>query len=537
MNVKKGLHEILTTQQWAMHPDVLASLRSAIRNNILGRMDVDSVPAMEGSFLTTLSGGFENRLYVGDADSISDIVELGEGDSIINVLNVSGPITREGGGCSFGSRDHRDWLMRAADIDEVIGHVFMINSGGGSAFAIADYQQAVDYIRSKGQKIIAYIDGMACSAAYGLASMADEIYVMNLGNQVGCIGTMCSYYLQSNGDVNAITQERYVELYAETSPYKNREHRDMMSGNEDSTIEDLNKFNDKFVALIRQNRPQVTDEQLKGDTYDAADSVGTLVDGQKTFAECLERLLEISGYTFAGGLLVPQAVVSGDENEDIENNDINLKPNYDMSKEYPLIMAAVQAPALESDQEDAVYLHKEFCENLEARLAAAEQMEAALAEKTAELAALTERLDAIEAAHAEEIEKLNGEYAAAAQEAVLKQEEAIEKMTAEHEEAIKALEEKAAADMETLVASHDALVAELNSKLEEAGKSLAAKEAEILELAEQPATHAKGEAPEHNAAAAATKVRESITAVRPGMSAQERREALKATYERLTRKV
>ena len=294
---------------------------------------------------------------------------------------------------------------------------------------------------------------------------------------------------------------------------------------------------ENFKALVRKNRPNVTEEQLLGDTYDAADVVGTLVDGQMTFGECVDRLLEISGYTFAEGLLVPTAAVSSNDNEETENRDINSKPNYDMSKEYPLIMAAVQAPALESDKEDAVYLTKEFCENLEGRLAAAEEMEKAFAESTAELDALTEKLSTIETAHAEAIEKMTAEHADAIEKMACEHAEAMENLKAEHEAVVTELTANAAANAESMKKEHEAIVADLNAKLEAATSAIAEKEAEIVELAEQPAANAKGEAPVDNASTVATKVRESITAVKPGMTAKERREALKRTEERLRRTV
>ena len=423
MKTAKGLHEIMSTRLWDMHPEVLSALRSNIYGHIAERIPVDGVSSLEGSFVATAKSNFQDRLYLGDAEMIASNLELDENDRIINVLSVEGAITRDGGGCSYGSREQRDWLLAAADMDETIGHILIINSGGGSAASKYDYEQALDYIRAKGQKVIAFIDGMACSAAYALACMADEVYVMNENNQIGCIGTMCAFYTQRHGDVNAITKERYVELYADGSPYKNREFRAAVEEDYNGIVDDLNQSAEDFKALVRMHRPQVTEEQLLGDTYNAGDVIGTLVDGQKTFEECVERLLEISGHTTAS--------VNEKLNEEKENEDINSKPNYDMSKEYPLIMAAVQAPTLESDQEDAVYLHKEFCENLEARLAAAEEMEKLLADKSAELDALTENVSTMEAAHAEAIEKLNAEHADMVEALKIEHEAAIEKLTNE----------------------------------------------------------------------------------------------------------
>lgn len=528
-----------------MHPDVLATLRSNILHNIAGKVEIAATTSMEGSFLLKSSSLFQDRLYIGDAEIVSQNFDLQEDDRIINVLNIGGPITRDGGGCSYGSRDHRDWLMQAADMPETIGHILIINSGGGASASKYDYEQAIDYIRSKGQKVIAFIDGIACSAAYAAACMADEVYVMNLNNEIGCIGTMCATYLQRHGDVNAVTQERYIELYAEGSPYKNREFREAAEENYDEMVRIISESAEDFKALVRERRPNVTEEQLKGDTYKAADVVGTLIDGKKTFDECVERLLEISGYTMADGLLVPPTA-NGDADEDenqeskqvIDNNNNNQKTE-DMSLEYPRIMAASKAEALESVDE-SVYLHKDLAEELEAHLAAAEETAAALDSKTAEVVALTEKISQMEAAqaeineklsqmetaHAEAIEKLNQEHTAT-----------IDTLKSEHETALQDAADKAAAEMEQMKSEHASAVAELNDKLAEAAATIDAKEAEIVELAGKPAAQDKGEAPADNNSGASAQVRESLTAVRPGMTTAERRAALRQMEERLRRTV
>jgi ClpP class serine protease len=488
---------------------------------------VEDTPALEGSFITSASKQFQDRLFVDDAEWVEWMNDLQPDDRIINVLNIGGPITRDGGACSYGSRDHRDWLMKAADMEQVIGHIIIINSGGGSAMSKYDYEQAIDYIHSKGQKVIAFIDGMAASAAYAVACMCDEVYVMNLGNQVGCIGSMCAFYLQRHGDVNPNTLEKYVEVYAKGSPYKNRETRDAAGENYESLIKMLDKSADDFKNLVRKNRPNVTEEQLLGDTYQAEEVVGSLIDGQKTFEECVDRLLEISGYAMVDGVLTYTGISETDPKEkETDNKDINLNQNYDMGKEYPKIMAAAGAHALISDKEDAVYLHKDLCETLEAHLTAAENVENALSAKTAEVVALTEKLNAMETAHAEAIEKLNADHAAA-----------IDTMKSEHETALKDAADKAEGEMADLKAEHEKTVNELSDKLAAAEKSAADKDAEIAELAGSATPVNKGEAPVDNATGARSQVRESVSVIRPGMTAKESREALAKLEEKLAREI
>lgn len=82
--------------------------------------------------------------------------------------------------------------------------VMMVNSGGGEAHGMMD---SANYIRrladENGIKIIAYVDGMSASAAYGISCIADEI-VMSSDSQVGSIGVLIqlmnnSKQLEMNG--------------------------------------------------------------------------------------------------------------------------------------------------------------------------------------------------------------------------------------------------------------------------------------------------------------------------------------------------
>ena len=88
MNVRKGLQEIVTTKFWDMHPEVLSVLRSNIYGNIAERIPIVATSSLEGSFLMTAKSQFSERLYLGDAGSISEQIKLNEDDRIINVIKA-----------------------------------------------------------------------------------------------------------------------------------------------------------------------------------------------------------------------------------------------------------------------------------------------------------------------------------------------------------------------------------------------------------------------------------------------------------------
>ena len=70
----------------------------------------------QGYFISK-NRGFEDKLYVGNIHRIQDRLEwngeeLADDDEIINVVVIDGPVTRDGDGCSYGSKDHRPDSLR-----------------------------------------------------------------------------------------------------------------------------------------------------------------------------------------------------------------------------------------------------------------------------------------------------------------------------------------------------------------------------------------------------------------------------------------
>ena len=206
----KGIYEILTERKWMVMPEFAHGIRKAFEQN-LNTHAAFVKPEKTCGFVTAV--GADGSVYYPEEYQISEDGNKvrgnwalsctdSEGNSLqnfpfISVLTVDGPITRNGGGCSYGSIDHRDMMMRAADHPLCCGHVFLINTPGGSAWAKNDYAQAIAYARSKGQPVIAFIDGLCASAGMYLASLCDERYFMHPKDQIGCIGVMVSAIIYS----------------------------------------------------------------------------------------------------------------------------------------------------------------------------------------------------------------------------------------------------------------------------------------------------------------------------------------------------
>lgn len=532
MAYNAGLHEILATCLWDIHPVAYRGYRQRMEANIVGHIPfIMEREVDEGPYMLSSREAFQEKVYVGDADYVSWSNELDEEDRIINVVSVSGPITRGGGACSYGSKELRDMLMDLSGNNQVMGHIFSIDSQGGSANSKYDFEQAIAAVREAGQKTIAHIDGNACSAAYALASLCDEIYYTHPSNEVGCIGTMAAFGMNRHGDENAITKEKYVELYAEGSPYKNREFRAAADEEDYSLIQaDLDRSAEDFKNMVRAMRPNVTDEQLLGDTYPAGEVEGTLVDGQKTMSQCVDRMLELCGYEPVAAPQEPQPAASepvlqseeAEETNYTETND-NLNPT-EMNKQYINIQNALGQAELGSDAKNALYLNEAQCDALEAHLVTCGQRSDALDAKMNEIEALNARIAEMEKAHAEALEALKVENQKALEDFTAEKNAEMEALKGEHQQALEAKD----AEMAEKQASFDATVAEMQGKIDEANSALEAKEAEIKEMENAGTQQPQAEAPADNSLEAETKTDSRVC--KPGMTAKERREALQKQY-------
>jgi ClpP class serine protease len=216
-------------------------------------------------------------------------------EPFVNVIPIDGPITRNGDACSYGSKDIRDWMMEAAANKFCRAHVLVVNTPGGSAWAKNDFQQAIDFANERGQRVYMLVDGLCDSAGMYLASFCDEVYVVNLKDQLGCVGVMASFFTLKNGEKNQFDSETYHEYYATKSINKNKEYRDIAE-NDDATllIAELDKLEDEFRKDMQAAFPNATDEHLDGKIFYAEEVMGILCDGQMLLGDLVDRAFAVA---------------------------------------------------------------------------------------------------------------------------------------------------------------------------------------------------------------------------------------------------
>lgn len=529
----KGLFEILTEKKWMVSPDFVHGIRKSLEHN-LNTHATFSKPEKTCGYVT--ANDKDGNIYYPEEYQISEdgthvrgnwCLTLPADDEdaqtfpFVSVLTVDGPITRNGGYCSYGSIDHRDMMMRAADHPLCRGHVFIINTPGGSAWAKNDYALAIDYAHSKGQKVIALVDGLCASAGMYLASLCDERYYMNPKDQVGCIGVMAAFYTLADGTVNKFTDETYHELYDPKSFDKNKAYRDIANKDDDKElIKELADLGVEFRADVKKACPNATDEYLHGKVFNAEDVKGILMDGQSSFMEVVQHAFEL--YDGRAELINreqtaepngdPEQTPEAEPTVEPEQTATNTNTNINMEN-YPLICSACGLQAGEiAVTEEGAYMNASLLDSLEAHMKEAEQKvtDAELKATTAEnaLAELQGKFDELSA----NVNAAN-EAKAVAETALAQANEAhsteLSDLNAQHTEALakkddelKALAEAKGKEIAQLTADKTDAEANLQTAkdaLATAEQTIADKQAQIDELTHDAGTEQNaGEAPENN---------------------------------------
>lgn len=517
----KGLYEILTEKKWMISPDFVHGIRKALEQN-LNAHAVYERPAPTCGFVTVNAA--DGSIYYPEEYQISEdgkqvrgqwALDSNNDDAqnfpFVSVLTIDGPITRNGGGCSYGSIDHRNMMIKAATHPLCRGHIFIINTPGGSAWAKNDYEQAINYARSLGQPVIAFVDGMCASAGMYLASLCGERYYMHPKDEIGCIGVMASFYTQADGSKNQFTDETYHELYDPESFDKNREFRDIANdGDSEKLVKELGELGVEFRADVKKACPAAKDEHLHGKVFDAEEVKGILMDDQSDFFSCVKRCFALYNGTVEPIVRKPsddedESQGSLNEPSDHPAHDPQLEPDkaslakkenhqYTISQKsinmanYPKINAAcgMQDGQQIEVKEEGAFMNAPLLDTLEAHLTSQEQAVADAKQKatTAEqsLADLQAKHDAL----AETIAKKDDEI------------KNLKEAKAKADEDIKALNDaKAKADEEKAKVDEELKTAQ--ASLATAQQTIADKDAQIAELNENPGEEpAQGAAPQNN---------------------------------------
>lgn len=176
----------ITGVPWAMEPDVFGQMVGLIERHVAGvRLTADQVAALQPR-----AGGLDD-LFEGKTEAAMRI------EGSIALVPVRGVLARYAdqvnGACQPTGRSHESLQadLRTAAADPAVKTVILaIDSPGGSVAGTAESAELIRAISASGKQVIAYVDGLAASAAYWLASQADEIVASASTAMAGSIGVV-----------------------------------------------------------------------------------------------------------------------------------------------------------------------------------------------------------------------------------------------------------------------------------------------------------------------------------------------------------
>jgi protease-4 len=190
-----------------------------------------------------------------------------------------------------GMRTTGQRLLEGDKNPNVIGSILLFESGGGQSIAVPEITDAIQACK---KPVLAYIDGIACSAAMYAASYCKEIIASRETDIVGSIGTMIAFedFEKFVRDESGIV---HVRIYADGAENKNEEFEQAITGNFKFIKEQiLNPVNEQFKLDIKNNRPKVAKEHLTGKTFTAKDVIGILVDTVGTLQYTVDRVAKLA---------------------------------------------------------------------------------------------------------------------------------------------------------------------------------------------------------------------------------------------------
>lgn len=207
----------------------------------------------------------------------------------IAVISLNGPVMKYSQFCGpQGTVDMAQELKNIENNPNYIGTIFLVESGGGQAYAM---KPLTDQMDASVKPIVVLGGNVIASAAYGIASHADEIIVDHPRAMIGSIGTMSS--LQNVQPALEKMGVEFHEIYATKSTLKNETFRLALEGKYDKLRSELDLLNEDFIADIQAMRPGISADKriFAGEVFSALEALELgMIDGIGNMQMAIDRV-------------------------------------------------------------------------------------------------------------------------------------------------------------------------------------------------------------------------------------------------------
>ena len=213
----------------------------------------------------------------------------------IGVILIAGPMVKYGTWYAWGTDELVQFAMDFERDPNIIGQVWLMDSGGGGVNAIAPYHE---FLKRKTKPVIGLADTCA-SANYHVGCALDKLFARNnissMFGSIGVVATIIDFtkYLKDLGIKEHL-------IYASQSSYKHKSYNDALTGKyEDFRKEHLNPLAIQFQEFVKSNRPKLkTDVEgiIEGYCFYADDALQNgMIDGIIDFEEAVDQVKFLAG--------------------------------------------------------------------------------------------------------------------------------------------------------------------------------------------------------------------------------------------------
>jgi signal peptide peptidase SppA len=242
--------ELFSTKAWALESRFFDSVAPVVMHRLATGRDLSvlqashTTPQVKAGESVQVSPSlffdYENGYHAKDSDG-----------SIMPLTRITGTIQKVGM-CGPGTRAMGERLQLNDSKPHIKGHLLYIDSPGGAVDGTPEFGSIISSLE---KPVVAYVDGMAASAAYWIASQADFI-VANANNitEVGSIGTLCmlvnqSEWLKKEGIKLEIMRADKSKDKARLNAYEEWPEEELAD-----LQEDLNEINQLFISNVTNGR-------------------------------------------------------------------------------------------------------------------------------------------------------------------------------------------------------------------------------------------------------------------------------------------
>lgn len=248
----------LIAKKWAINPDyarawypyllmMLQSSRSVSFGGevITDKRDLSASRADSKPRLARLAPGTGTIELLDDATTIEKAPA-----GTIAIIPITGPVMKDDTLSTVGTETKAKFLQQSYSSPNIEGIVLKINSGGGEVDGTMNF---ANVMKQRTKPVVAYVGGMAASAAYWIAMNADAILLNDATSEVGSIGVMMTFvddqkYWENMG-------VKWVDILADGSEDKNKGYFDALKGKYQTIkSESLNPLREMFASAVIEAR-------------------------------------------------------------------------------------------------------------------------------------------------------------------------------------------------------------------------------------------------------------------------------------------